>query len=54
GSCIVLMTRWDRRTAAKLIERYRVTSWTNIVTMAIDLLSDPDVESFDLSSLENI
>ncbi|WP_370209521.1 long-chain fatty acid--CoA ligase [Alloalcanivorax venustensis] len=54
GSCIVLMTRWDRRTAAKLIERYRVTSWTNIVTMAIDLLSDPDVERFDLSSLENI
>ncbi|GAA5120139.1 long-chain fatty acid--CoA ligase [Alloalcanivorax gelatiniphagus] len=54
GSCIVLMTRWDRRTAAKLIERYRVTSWTNIVTMAIDLLSDPDVESFDLSSLQNI
>jgi fatty-acyl-CoA synthase len=50
----VLMTRWDRRTAAKLIERYRVTSWTNIVTMTIDLLSDPDVESFDLSSLENI
>ncbi|ASK33590.1 long-chain fatty acid--CoA ligase [Alloalcanivorax mobilis] len=54
GSCIVLMTRWDRRTAAKLIGRYRVTSWTNIVTMAIDLLSDPDVESFDLSSLKNI
>jgi len=54
GSCIILMTRWDRRTAAKLIERYKVTSWTNIVTMAIDLLSDPDVETFDLSSLQNI
>jgi fatty-acyl-CoA synthase len=54
GSCVVLMTRWDRRTAAKLIERYKVSSWTNIVTMAIDLLSDPDVGSFDLSSLQNI
>ena len=54
GACIVLMTRWDRRTAATLIQRYQVTSWTNIVTMAIDLLSDPEVESFDLSSLQNI
>ncbi|MDA3921690.1 MAG: long-chain fatty acid--CoA ligase [Salinisphaera sp.] len=54
GSTIVLMTRWDRRTAARLIERYRVTRWTNIVTMAIDMLSDPEIESFDLSSLENI
>ena len=54
GSLIVLMTRWDRRVAATLIERYKVSRWVNIVTMAIDLLSDPDVESFDLSSLENI
>ena len=54
GSLIVLMTRWDRQVAAKLIERYRVSRWVNIVTMAIDLLSDPEVESYDLSSLENI
>ena len=54
GSLIVLMTRWDRRVAATLIERYKVSRWVNIVTMAIDLLSDPDVEQYDLSSLENI
>ncbi|MDX1805271.1 MAG: long-chain fatty acid--CoA ligase [Alcanivorax sp.] len=54
GSLIVLMTRWDRRVAATLIERYGVSRWVNIVTMAIDLLSDPQVEDFDLSSLENI
>jgi len=54
GSLIVLMTRWDRRVAAKLIERYKVSRWVNIVTMAIDLLSDPEVENYDLSSLENI
>lgn len=54
GSTVVLMTRWERRTAAKLIERYRITRWTNIVTMAIDMLSDPEIESFDLSSLESI
>jgi fatty-acyl-CoA synthase len=54
GSTVVLMTRWDRRTAARLIERYRITRWTNIVTMAIDMLSDPEIEAFDLSSLESI
>jgi fatty-acyl-CoA synthase len=30
GGTIVLMTRWDRRVAAELIERYGVTHWTNI------------------------
>jgi len=54
GATVVLMTRWERRTAATLIERYRITRWTNIVTMAIDMLADPGIEAFDLSSLENI
>ena len=54
GSTVVLMTRWDRRTAARLIERYRINRWTNIVTMVIDVLSDPEIESFDLSSLEHL
>ncbi|KEZ77652.1 long-chain-fatty-acid--CoA ligase [Salinisphaera hydrothermalis] len=54
GATLVIMTRWDRRTAARLIERYRVNRWTNIVTMAVDLLADPEIESFDLSSLEYI
>lgn len=51
GSTIVLMTRWDRRTAAELIKRHRITHWRCITTMAVDLLSDPEVAGFDLSSL---
>jgi fatty-acyl-CoA synthase len=54
GSTIVLMQRWDRRTAAALIERYGVEAWTNISTMAIDFLSDPDIQRYDLSSLKRI
>lgn len=54
GSAIVLMTRWDRKVAAELIQRYRVTSWVNIATMVIDFLSDPAVERYDLSSLTRI
>ncbi|HEX6959917.1 MAG TPA: long-chain fatty acid--CoA ligase [Ferrovibrio sp.] len=54
GATMVMMTRWDRRTAAELIKRHRVTSWRNITTMAVDFLSDPDVAGFDLSSLTAI
>lgn len=54
GSIMVIMTRWNRTTAAKLIERYEVSSWTNIVTMAVDFLSNPDLKNYDISSLTAI
>lgn len=54
GGTQVIMTRWDRRTAARLIERHGITSWRNIPTMVVDLLSDPDIEQYDLSTLTAI
>ncbi|SMH62784.1 long-chain fatty acid--CoA ligase [Azospirillum agricola] len=54
GCTMVIMSRWDRRVAAKLIERHRVGRWRSITTMLIDLLNDPEVRSYDLSSLEAI
>ena len=39
GATLVLMPRWDRELAGRLISRYRVTTWTNIPTMVIDLLA---------------
>lgn len=54
GGTIVLMTRWDRKVAAELIQKHRVTRWVNIATMAIDFLSAPDVDQYDLSSLTSI
>ena len=54
GATMVVMTRWDRRVAAKLIERYRVTNWRSITAMAIDLLSDTDLDPKCLSSLKSI
>ena len=54
GSTSVIMTRWDRTTAAKLIERYQVSGWTNIVTMAVDFLSNPELDQYDISSLRTI
>ncbi len=54
GATLVVMTRWDRRVAAELIRRHRVTHWRNITTMCVDFLSDPDSASWDLSSLIGI
>jgi fatty-acyl-CoA synthase len=54
GACVVLMTRWNRDTAAELIQRYRVTGWGNISTMMIDFLANPRIGEYDLSSLEGI
>ena len=54
GSTMVVMTRWDSRCAALLIERYRVGFWIAISTMMIDFMSQPDLERFDLSSIERL
>ncbi|WP_296901148.1 long-chain fatty acid--CoA ligase [Polaromonas sp.] len=51
GSTLVIMPRWDRELAGRLISRWRVTHWTNIPTMVIDLLASPNFASFNLSSL---
>lgn len=54
GAALVLMPRWQREYAARLIATHRVTRWTNIPTMVIDLLASPEVERFDLSSMISI
>ncbi|MFC5519586.1 long-chain fatty acid--CoA ligase [Polaromonas jejuensis] len=51
GATLVIMPRWDRELAGRLISRWGVTHWTNIPTMVIDLLASPNFASFDLSSL---
>ncbi|MEO7854649.1 MAG: AMP-binding protein, partial [Rubrivivax sp.] len=54
AATIVLMPRWDRELAGRLLSRYKVTHWTAIPTMVIDLFGSPNYKSFDLSSLRNI
>ena len=54
GATMVLMTRWDRDTAAALIERHRVSLWRSITASAIDFFSNPQLERFDISSLKSI
>jgi fatty-acyl-CoA synthase len=54
GLSVVHTLRWDRDTAGEMIQRYKVTSWTSISTMAIDFLANPDLGKYDLSSLRRI
>jgi fatty-acyl-CoA synthase len=51
GAALVIMPRWDRDLAGCLISRHKVTHWTNIPTMVIDLLASPSFDQYDLSSL---
>ncbi|MCB2016297.1 MAG: long-chain fatty acid--CoA ligase [Hydrogenophaga sp.] len=51
GSTMVVMPRWDRELAGRLISTWKVTHWTNIPTMVIDLLASPRFDQYDLSSL---
>jgi fatty-acyl-CoA synthase len=48
------MPRWDRDVAGHLISKWRVTHWTNIPTMVIDLLGSPHMDRYDLTSLTYI
>lgn len=54
GATQILMPRWDRALAGRLIAKWKVTTWTNIPTMVIDLLASPNSADFDLGSLEHI
>jgi len=54
GATLILMPRWDRNLAGRLISKWKVTHWTNIPTMVIDLLGSANMAQFDLTSLQNI
>ncbi len=54
GCTTVILPRWDRELAGRLISRHQVSHWTCIPTMIIDLFGSPNYRSFDLSSLRNV
>ena len=54
GAAMVIMPRWERDLAGRMISYWRVTHWANIPTMVIDLLASPHFDKYDLSSLVHI
>jgi fatty-acyl-CoA synthase len=51
GGTIIVLPRWDRDTAARCIQRYKVNTFQAITTMLVDFLSNPRLADYDLSSL---
>ncbi|WP_101842892.1 long-chain-fatty-acid--CoA ligase [Halobacillus sp. Marseille-P3879] len=54
GSTMVIMTRWNRETAQKLIKEQQCTHWVTISTMLVDFLANPALKAEDLTSLIGI
>ena len=54
GGKLVLMYRWDPKTALTLIEKEKVTGMSGVPVMSRELISHPDFESHDLSSLVSL
>jgi fatty-acyl-CoA synthase len=51
GATAVMMPRWHAATAARLIERHRVSAWSAPPAMVIALFADPGTAARDLSSI---
>lgn len=54
GGTTVVMSRWDRETAAALMQRHGITGWQAISTMVVDFLANPRIGDYDLSQLRRI
>ncbi|MBD3656969.1 MULTISPECIES: long-chain fatty acid--CoA ligase [Marinobacter] len=54
GATAVLMQRWDRDVALKLIERHRVSLWSAPPSMIVDFFSNPALADHDVSSLSKL
>lgn len=54
GGKIVLMRRWNAKTALGLVESEKITVFPGVPTMHWDLLQVPDREKYDLSSMSSM
>jgi fatty-acyl-CoA synthase len=54
GCTVVLLPRWDRDTAARCVERYKVNGWTAVPTMIQDFYLNPELHKYDLSSIRRL
>ncbi len=54
GNTVVLLPRWDRVAAAECVQRYRIASWTAVPTMIQDFFMNPNIDRYDLSSIQKL
>ncbi|RWA52269.1 hypothetical protein AU476_18050 [Cupriavidus sp. UYMSc13B] len=51
GGEMIVMERWQREEAARLLEEHRVTTWVGITAMIVDLINHLDEHPRDLSAI---
>lgn len=54
GSTSVILPRWDRDLAARILANYGITHWTCIPTMVADVLGSADYSAFGFAHLKYI
>lgn len=54
GVKIVILPRWDRRIALQAMADHGITHWSNIPTMVVDFLAEPEIDTYDLSALRHV
>ncbi len=54
GATVVVLPRWDRQVAARLMARHRVSVWAAPPAMVVDFFAQPGIEDLDLSSLAQL
>jgi len=54
GRCMVIMSKWDATEALRLIEKEKITYFVGVPTMSLELMTHPDRDKYDLSSLKDI
>jgi acyl-CoA synthetase (AMP-forming)/AMP-acid ligase II len=51
---MVMMAKWDAGEALRLIEQEKVTYFVGVPTMSLEMMTHPDRDTYDLSSLTDI
>jgi long-chain acyl-CoA synthetase len=51
---IVMISKWDAQEALRLIEKERVTLFSSVPVLVKDLLTQPNIGDFDISSLHRV
>ncbi|MBD9423251.1 long-chain fatty acid--CoA ligase [Achromobacter sp. ACM04] len=54
GATVVVLPRWDREVAGRLMARHRVSVWAAPPAMVVDFFAQPGIEKLDLSSLAQL
>ena len=54
GRGMVMMPKWDAGEALRLIEKEKVTYFVGVPTMSLELMTHPERDKYDLSSLTDI